>query len=98
MTIIIYDRHIFIVQANGQRFQLKMCMCLSMIYKYNNNKTAKLIVENSTETTFRSSPVSFSVTSGIYYKSFMIIICDRNDSGQYYKTKITIVIYDLSLG
>jgi hypothetical protein len=25
---------------------------------------------------------------GLYYKSFTIIIYDRNDSGQYYKTMI----------
>jgi hypothetical protein len=35
-------------------------------------------------------------SSSLYYKSFMIIIYDRNDSGQYYKTMITIVIYDHS--
>ena len=29
-------------------------------------------------------------TCGLYYKSFTIIIYDRNDSGQYYKTKITV--------
>jgi hypothetical protein len=26
---------------------------------------------------------------GLYYKSFTIVIYDRNDSGQYYKTTIT---------
>jgi hypothetical protein len=30
-------------------------------------------------------------TSGLYYKTSMIIIYDHNDSGQYYKTTITIV-------
>ncbi len=35
-------------------------------------------------------------TSGLYYKCFMIVIYDRNDSGQYYKTTITIVIDDPS--
>ncbi len=34
--------------------------------------------------------------SGLYYKCFTIVIYDRNDSGQYYKTTITIVIYDPS--
>jgi hypothetical protein len=29
-------------------------------------------------------------------KSFMIVIYDHNDSGQFYKTMITIVIYDHS--
>ncbi len=38
-----------------------------------------------------------STTSGLYYKSFMIVIYYRNDSGQYYKTVITIIIYDTSL-
>ncbi len=33
---------------------------------------------------------------GLYCKCFMIVIYDRNDSGQYYKTKITIVIDDPS--
>jgi len=37
-----------------------------------------------------------SPTSGLYYKCFMIIIYDCNDSGQYYKTTITIVIDDPS--
>jgi hypothetical protein len=40
--------------------------------------------------TFVSEP------SGLYYKNFMIVIYNRNDSGQYYKTMITIVIYDAS--
>ncbi len=35
-------------------------------------------------------------TSGLYYISFKIIIYDHNDSGQYYKTMITIIIYDHS--
>jgi hypothetical protein len=30
--------------------------------------------------------------SGLYYKTSMIVIYDRNDSGQYYKTTITITI------
>jgi hypothetical protein len=29
---------------------------------------------------------------GLYYKTSMIVIYDRNDSGQYYKTTITITI------
>jgi hypothetical protein len=29
---------------------------------------------------------------GLYYKCFTIIIYDHNDSGQYYKTTITIII------
>ncbi len=35
-------------------------------------------------------------TSGLYYKCFTIIIYNHNVSGQYFKTKITIVIDDLS--
>ncbi len=35
-------------------------------------------------------------TSGLYYKSFTIVIYYRNGSSQYYKTTITIVIYDLT--
>ena len=34
--------------------------------------------------------------SFLYYKSFMIVIYDCNDFGQYYKTTIMIVIYDNS--
>jgi hypothetical protein len=34
--------------------------------------------------------------SGLYYKSFTIVIYDRNDSSQYYKTMIMIVSYTLS--
>jgi hypothetical protein len=34
---------------------------------------------------------------GLYYKQVTIVIYNRNDSGQYYKTTITIVIDDLSL-
>jgi len=37
-----------------------------------------------------------AITSGLYYKCFMIVIYYCNDSGQYYKTTIMIVIYDLS--
>ncbi len=33
---------------------------------------------------------------GVYHKSFTIVIYDCNDSGQYYKTIITVVIYDYS--
>jgi len=36
----------------------------------------------------------FLLTGGLYYKCFTIIIYYCNDSGQYYKTTITIVIYD----
>ncbi len=31
---------------------------------------------------------------GLYYKQVTIVIYDRNDSGQYYKTTITIIIDD----
>ncbi len=37
------------------------------------------------------------VVCGLYYNCFTIIIYDRNDSGQNYKTTITIVIDDPSL-
>ena len=36
-------------------------------------------------------------SSGLYYKYFTILIYDHNDSDQYYKTRITIVIDDPSL-
>jgi hypothetical protein len=32
--------------------------------------------------------------SGLYYKQVTIVIYDRNDSGHYYKTTITIIIDD----
>jgi hypothetical protein len=35
----------------------------------------------------------YIVYSGLYYKSFMIIIYDRNDSSLYYKTMITIASF-----
>jgi hypothetical protein len=35
--------------------------------------------------------------SGLYYEGFTIVVYDRNDSDQYYKTRITIVIDDPSL-
>jgi hypothetical protein len=34
-----------------------------------------------------------TVTSGLYYKSFTIVIYDPNDSSQYYNTVIMIVSY-----
>ncbi len=34
-----------------------------------------------------------TITSGLYYKSFTIVIYDRIDSGQYYKTMIMIISY-----
>jgi hypothetical protein len=36
----------------------------------------------------------FSIPSGLYYKHVMIVIYNRNDSVQYHKTTITIVIDD----
>ncbi len=36
-------------------------------------------------------------TLGLYHKCFTIVINNRNDSGQYYKTRITIVIDDSSI-
>ncbi len=39
----------------------------------------------------------YAKTCGLYYKQVTIIIYDHNDSGQYYKTTITIVIDDPSL-
>jgi hypothetical protein len=36
-------------------------------------------------------------SSGLYYKQVTIVIYDHNDSGQYYKTTITIVIDDPSI-
>ncbi len=33
--------------------------------------------------------LNHSVTCGLYYKSFMIVIYDCNDSSQYYKATIT---------
>ncbi len=35
----------------------------------------------------------FTEISGLYYKSFTIVIYDRIDSGQYYKTMIMIISY-----
>jgi hypothetical protein len=37
-----------------------------------------------------------ATTSGLYCKCFTIVIDNRNDSGQYYKTTITIIIDDPS--
>ncbi len=37
------------------------------------------------------------VFRGLYYKQVTIVIYDRNDSGQYYKTTIMIVIDDRQL-
>ncbi len=41
--------------------------------------------------------IHYLETSGLYYKHVTIVIYDRNDSGQYYKTTIMIVIDDPSL-
>ncbi len=43
------------------------------------------------------SIVSCKHTSGLYYKQVTIVIYDHNDSGQYNKTTITIVIDDRQL-
>jgi len=50
----------------------------------------------------KKPPVHKTVTvildiCGLYYKQVTIVIYDRNDSGQYYKTTITIVIDNPSL-
>jgi hypothetical protein len=41
-------------------------------------------------------PKSKFATNGLYYKCFTIVIYDHNDSGQYHKTRITIIIDDPS--
>ncbi len=38
-----------------------------------------------------------TVSRGLYYKCFTIVIYDCNVSGQYYKTRIAIIIDDPSL-
>ncbi len=40
--------------------------------------------------------LSWPVACGLYYKCFTIVIYDHNNSGQYYKTTITILIDDPS--
>jgi hypothetical protein len=35
--------------------------------------------------------ILFQIICGLYHKTSVIVIYDRNDSGQYYKTTITIV-------
>ncbi len=37
------------------------------------------------------------VTCGLYYKCFTIVIYNHNDSDQYYKTRIMIIIDNPSL-
>ncbi len=41
--------------------------------------------------------VTINVSSGLYYKCFTIVIYNRYDSGQYYKTRITVVSDNFSL-
>ncbi len=41
--------------------------------------------------------LSIYQNGGLYYRYFTIVIYDHNDNGQYYKTRITIVIDDPSL-
>jgi len=45
--------------------------------------------------TRRNGLLTEKSTYGLYYKSFAIVIYDRNDSG--HKNTITIIIYDQSL-
>ncbi len=35
--------------------------------------------------------------TGLYYKNYMIVIYDCNDTGQYYKTTITIIFMILAM-
>ncbi len=49
------------------------------------------ILQNDAEMTLAKRKKKTLMISGLYYKNFMIVIYDRNDSGQYYKTTITIV-------
>ncbi len=37
-----------------------------------------------------------NLNKNLYYKSLIIVIYNRNDCGQYYKTTIMIIIYDTS--
>ncbi len=56
------------------------------IAKYKQSNLFGLIISNEGKKFYNID------TSGLKYKCFMIIIYNRNDSGQYYKTRITIVI------
>ncbi len=40
--------------------------------------------------------VTYAANCGLYYKCFMTVIYGHNESSQYYKTTITIVIDDPS--
>ena len=44
----------------------------------------------SLETVYDVASLGWRVSSGLYYKSFMIIIYERNAIGQYYKTTIVV--------
>ncbi len=63
------------------------------------NDTTQSFVTSFLETgyPFLFPNITKNLTSGLYYKYFTILIYDRNDSDQYYKTRIAIVIDNPSL-
>ncbi len=57
--------------------------------------TLKNTIDNQTDDTqYNNKKMCHSTSCGLYYKHVMIVIYDRNDSVQYHKTTITIVIDD----
>jgi hypothetical protein len=71
-------------------------------YQFSNEQIRnKLKIRNTSSRTTGSELFgqlfNITVTCGLYNKQLMIVIYNRNDSGQYYKTTITIIIDNPSL-
>ncbi len=71
--------------------QLKMILFLLFLIKY---YSLFLIWAYISDHKVNVSSLLVTLICGLYNKSFMTVIYDRNDSGQYYKTMIMIVIND----
>ncbi len=65
-------------------------------YQYLNIRYKTIILFSGYQSPPRKPTTGKAKSSGLYYKSFAIVIYDHNDSGQYYKTMIMLGIYNHS--
>jgi hypothetical protein len=74
---------------------MKFCSYLTC-YRWSiltlNGQSSKVFYHCPTASAQFCNFLQFSLFCGLYYKCFMHVIYNHNDSGHYYKTTITIVI------
>ncbi len=95
-TLVNYGSKFFTAFGPGRKYFLSN----TLVYYLKVEMTQpKVFVTSFLETgyPFLFPNITKNLTSGLYYKYFMILIYDHNDSDQYHKTRITIVIDNPSL-